>query len=186
MTKALILTAITGTQAGKRLTMSDRVTAIGSASTNNVVLHDRLIEPRHAEIRQVLERWFVVPLSPGGVGIALNGLDVKGQSRLNVGDALTLGTVTYTVGFEDVIEREVGTPKASRSSVPRLGEYFTRRGIMTAEQVEKTAKRQDELLRNGTRLPFGRVAYDMGFINRSQLDTALAEQRGDFNDHFLD
>ena len=47
-------------------------------------------------------------------------------------------------------------------------------------------ERQAELLQSGTRVPFGKVAYDMGFINRSQLDSALADQRGDFNDRFLD
>jgi hypothetical protein len=185
MTKALVLTAITGTQAGKRLTMAARVNSIGSASDNDVVLHDRLIGSRHAEIRQVLERWFVVPLG-GSNGLALNGLDVRGQSRLNLGDALTLGSVTYTVGFEDIVEREVGTQPASNSGVPRLGEYFVRRGIMSSEQVARAAERQATLQRNGTRLPFGQVAYDMGFISRSQLDTALSEQRSDFNDRFWD
>ena len=186
MAKALVLTAITGTQAGKRHSLTARITTIGSATSNDIVLSDRLIEPRHVEIRQVLERWFVVPLTSGSIGVALNGLDVKSQSRLNLGDALTLGTVTYTVGFEEIVEREVGIPKASSSGVPRLGEYFTRRGIMNADQLERTAQRQAELLQSGSRVPFGRVAYDMGFINRSQLDTALAEQRGDFNDRFLD
>lgn len=186
MAKALVLTAITGTQAGKRYSLASRVTTIGSASKNDIVLHDRLIEPHHIEIRQVLERWFVVPLVAGSVGIALNGLDVKSQNRLNLGDALTLGTITYTVGFEEVVEREVGIPKTNSNGVPRLGEYFTRRGIMTADQAERTARRQAELLRNGERVEFGRVAFNMGFINRSQLDTALAEQRGDFNDRFLD
>ena len=185
MAKALVLTAITGSHAGKRLTLSERVNTIGSASGNTVVLHDRQIEPRYVEIRQVLERWFVVPLgSPQG--LALNGLDVRGQSRLNLGDALTLGSVTYTVGFEDIVEREVGTQPTSNTGVPRLGEYFMRRGIMTSEQVARAAERQAALQNSGTRLPFGQVAYDMGFINRSQLDAALSEQRSDFNDRFWD
>ncbi|MFL5800661.1 MAG: FHA domain-containing protein [Roseiflexaceae bacterium] len=183
MTKALVLTA---THSGKRITLTARINVIGSAPTNDMVLHDRLITPRHAEVRQVLERWFLVPLSVGGQGIALNGLDVKGQSRLNLGDALTLGSVTYTVGFEEVVEREVGTPQPKSSGVPRLGEYFVRRGIMSSEQVTRAAERQAALLRSGTRLPFGQVAYEMGFINRSQLDAALAEQRSDFNERFWD
>ena len=185
MPKALVLTAITGSQAGKRLTCTARVNTIGSAPNNDIVLHDRLIGPRHLEVRQVLERWFVVPLASGGQGISLNGIDVRGQNRLNFGDALTIGSVTYTVGFEDVAEREVGTQPSS-SSVPRLGEYFMRRGIMTNEQVTRAAERQAALQRSGTRLPFGQVAYEMGFINRSQLDSALAEQRSDFNDRFWD
>ena len=186
MAKALVLTAITGSQAGKRISLAARVNTIGSAPTNDVVLHDRQIMTRHVEIRQVLERWFVVPLTNGSEGLALNGLDVRSQSRLNLGDALTLGSITYTVGFEDVVEREVGTPPAASSGVPRLGEYFVRRGIMTNEQVARAAERQNALQRSGTRLPFGQVAYDMGFINRSQLDSALSEQRSDFNDRFWD
>ena len=186
MAKALVLTAITGSQAGKRITLSGRTSSIGSAATNEVVLHDRLVSARHIEIRQVLERWFVVPLSGSSQGLALNGLDVKGQSRLNLGDALTLGSTTYTVGFEEVVEREVGTTEPSKSGVPRLGEYFMRRGLMSSEQVTRAAERQAALQRSGSRLPFGQVAYDMGFINRSQLDAALAEQRSDFNDRFWD
>jgi hypothetical protein len=185
MSKALVLTAITGSHAGKRFTLAARVNSIGSATNNDVVLYDRFIEPRHIEIRQVLERWFVVPLAAGGQGIALNGMDVRGQSRLNLGDALTLGSVTYTIGFEEIAEREVGTPPA-KSSVPRLGEYFLRRGLMTGDQVTRAAERQAALQHNGTRLPFGQVAYDLGYINRSQLDAALAEQRSDFNDRFWD
>jgi len=186
MAKALVLTAITGARAGERHVLASRVSTVGSASSNDLVLRDRLIEPRHVEIRQVLERWFVVPLVAGSRGVALNGLDVRSQSRLNLGDALTLGTTTYTVGFEDTVEREVGTAPSSGGTVPRLGEYFMRRGIMTAADVERTVQRQAELLRSGTRLPFGKVAYDMGFINRAQLDAVLAEQRGDFNERFLD
>jgi hypothetical protein len=186
MAKALVLTAITGPQAGKRITLSARTSTIGSAAGSDVVLHDRLIGARHVEIRQVLERWFAVPLNGSSQGLALNGMDVKGQSRLNLGDALTLGSTTYTVGFEEIVEREVGTQQAAKTIVPRLGEYFLRRGLMSGEQVTRAAERQAALQRSGTRLPFGQVAYDMGFINRSQLDAALAEQRSDFNDRFWD
>ncbi len=185
MAKALILRAITGTQAGQRHMLTNRSSTIGTASTNDVVLHDRLLTPRHIEIRQVLERWFVVPLAAGSQGIALNGMPIGGQSRLNPGDTLTLGSVTYAVDFEEVAERVVGTPAASGShGVPRLGEYFLRRGLLTGEQVAKVAERQAQLQRDGSRLQFGQIAYDMGFINRSQLDAALADQRSDFNDRF--
>jgi hypothetical protein len=185
MAKALILRAITGTQAGQRHMLTNRSSTIGTASTNDVVLHDRLLTPRHIEIRQALERWFVVPLAAGSQGMALNGMPISGQSRLNPGDTLTLGSVTYAVDFEEVAERVVGTPAASGShGVPRLGEYFLRRGLLTGEQVAKVAERQAQLQRDGSRLQFGQVAYDMGFINRSQLDAALADQRSDFNDRF--
>lgn len=184
MAKALILRAITGTQAGLRHTLMNRSSTIGTASTNDVTLHDRLLTPRHIEIRQVLERWFVVPLAAGSQGIALNGMPISGQSRLNPGDNLTLGSVTYAVDFEEVAERAVGTPAAASHGVPRLGEYFQRRGLLSGEQVAKVAERQAQLQRDGSRLQFGQVAYEMGFISRSQLDAALADQRSDFNDRF--
>jgi len=185
MAKALVLRAITGTQAGSRHTLANRSSTIGTASANDVVLHDRLLSPRHVEIRQVLERWFVVPLAAGGQGVALNGMPISGQSRLNPGDTLTLGSVTYAVELEEIVERAVGTSSSAGShGVPRLGEYFLRRGLLTGEQVARVAERQAQLQRDGSRLQFGQVAYEMGFISRSQLDAALADQRSDFNDRF--
>jgi type III secretion system (T3SS) inner membrane Yop/YscD-like protein len=186
MAKALVLRAITGPQAGQRHVLTARVSTIGTASSNDLVLHDRLLNPRHLEIRQVLERWFVVPLTGGSQAIALNGLSVTGQGRLNAGDSLTVGSVTYNVSFEDVVEREVGAQPASASGVPRLGEYFIRRGLLTAEQVAKVSERQATFERSGQRIQFGQVAHDMGFINRSQLDAALSDQRWDFNSRFSD
>ena len=185
MPKALLLRAITGTQAGSRHVLTNRSSTIGTASTNDVVLHDRLLTPRHVEIRQVLERWFVVPLAAGGQGVALNGMPIGGQSRLNPGDTLTLGSVTYAVDLEEVAERAVGAPASgSTPVVPRLGEYFLRRGLLSNEQVARIAERQAQLQRDGSRLQFGQVAYEMGFISRSQLDAALSDQRSDFNDRF--
>ena len=187
MSKALVLRAITGSQAGHRHHLSARTNTVGAAPGNDLVLRDRMLEPRHAEIRQVLERWFIVPLAPGGQGLALNGLPVKGQSRLNPGDALTIGSVTYTIELEDIVEQEVGSPRPSGTSgVPKLGEYFIRRGQLSPYQVQRVVERQAELGRSGTHLPFGQVAHDLGYITRSQLDTALADQRNDFNDRFWD
>ena len=64
----------------------------------------------------MLERWFVVPLAAGSQAIALNGLSVNGQSRLSAGDALTIGSVTYMIAFEDIVEQEVGAPRSGRRS----------------------------------------------------------------------
>jgi hypothetical protein len=187
MAKALVLHAITGARAGERHVLAARVNSIGSASNNDMVLHDRLLSPRHVEIRQVLERWFVVPVAAGSQALSLNGMAVSGQSRLNEGDRLTLGSVTYSVGFEEIVEREVGAQRPTNSNgVPRLGEYFRRRGLLTAEQVAKVTDRQAQFERSGSKIPFGQVAYDLGYISRSQLDSALAEQRSDFNDRFWD
>src|SRR5947208_3604631 len=46
MAKALVLTAITGARAGERHVLASRVATVGSASSNDLVLRDRLIEPR--------------------------------------------------------------------------------------------------------------------------------------------
>lgn len=185
MAKALVLRAITGTQAGKRHTLTARVSTVGSASNNDLVLHDRLLNPRHIEIRQVLERWFVVPVAQNSQGVALNGMPVSSQSRLNPGDALTLGSVTYMVELEEVLEQEFGAaPAHTNSGVPRIGEYFIRRGVLNRDQVMAVAERQMRLQRDGSRIQFGQVAYEMGIISRSQLDMALADQRSDFNDRF--
>ena len=86
--------------------------------------------------------------------------------------------------LEEVIEQEVGHVAAGNNSVPRLGEYFIKRGILNRDQVMAVAERQSRLQRDGSRLQFGQVAYEMGFITRSQLDMALADQRSDFNDRF--
>ena len=86
-----------------------------------------------------------------------------------------------------IVEQEVGSARPSGTSgVPKLGEYFIRRGMLSPGQVQRVIERQNELGRSGSRLPFGQVAYDMGFISRSQLDTALADLRNDFNERFWD
>lgn len=185
MAKALVLRAISGTHVGKRHTLSARVNSIGTASSNDLVLHDRLLSPRHLEIKQVLERWFAVPLAAGSQALALNGLPINGQSRLNPGDALTIGGITYLIEFEEVAEQAVGqAPTPANNTVPKLGEYFIRRGILSRDQVLKVAERQNRLQRDGSRMQFGQIAYEMGYISRSQLDMALADQRSDFNDRF--
>lgn len=183
MVKTLVLTAITGTQIGRRYSVSDRSGSIGSSSSCTIAINDRQLAARHAEVRQMLDRWFIVPLTSGG--ISLNGMPVTGQSRLNPGDQLSLGTTTYRVSYEELEEQEVGAP-ATTQGVPRLGDYFVQRGILTSEQIARVARRQSEMQRNGVTLPFGQIAYDMGLINRSQLERALSDQRNDFNTRFHD
>lgn len=185
MVKALVLTAITGAQIGRRYTVSERVSTIGSGPQCDVSLNDRHLSARHAEVRQIFDRWFIVPLAPGG--ISLNGIPVSGQSRLNPGDQLTLGGTTYRISYEALEERALGAaPGTQTQSVLRLGEYFIRRGILTPEQVARVVRRQQDLQSSGVTLPFGQIAYEMGFINRAQLEQALNEQRADFQAHFHD
>lgn len=185
MTLVLELTPITGAQLKRRLTTTGRLTKIGSSSSNDLVMQERQIEPRHAEIHQILDRFFVIPLVPNGRGISLNGLPVTSRSRLNPGDTLTLGVISYRLAITELLEQEVGSARSGQQ-VPRLGEYFIRRNLMNAENVAKVAKRQNDLERTNQRVAFGQLAYELGYISRSQLDAALADQRNDFNERFRD
>lgn len=184
MAKVLTLTAITGAQIGRSYSVESRTAVIGSAPSADVQIQDRVMDPRHAELRQILDRWFIVPLTPSGAGLSLNGLPVTGQSRLNPGDKLTLGSTMYQVQVTEAEEREAGSSTGITSGVPRLGEYFRRRGIMSAEQIDKVAKRQVELQQSGSRITFGQLAYEMGYVNRNQLENALSDQREDFYQRF--
>jgi pSer/pThr/pTyr-binding forkhead associated (FHA) protein len=186
MRKILILNAVSSSHYGKRHTIEMRSMSLGSATNNDIVVQDRSIAPRHAEFRQILDRWFVLPLAPGEGGISINGMPITGQSRLNHGDRLTIGNVTYQTVLAEVEERSFGSAVSSQSNLPRLGEYLVRRGLMTGEQAARTARRQDEILRTGRNLQFGQVALEMGYISRSQLDAVLADQRADFNRRFND
>lgn len=186
MAKMLILTAVTGAQLGKRFTVSGRNSVIGSATGCDVVLVDRLIEPRHAEVRTMLESWFIVPLVSGGSGISVNGAIARGQSRIRHGDKVTIGSTTFLIAVEELAEREVGGPPPATNGVPRLGEYLVERGILTRDQVQRAVDRQTTLQRSGVSRQLGEIAYEMGFLNRSQLDRILADQRNEFNSRWRD
>lgn len=113
MAKSLILTGISGSKVGVRQIIAGRSNVIGSASGCNLVFKDRLVHSRHAEIRQVLDRWFVVPLE-ATAQVFINGQTVRGQSRLNDGDTLTVGTVTFTVSLGDELAQAVGSAGKSK------------------------------------------------------------------------
>jgi pSer/pThr/pTyr-binding forkhead associated (FHA) protein len=107
MAKTLVLIGISGSRVGQGMPIVARTCTLGSASTCDVVLHDRLIQPQHAEIRQMLAGWFVAPLSPSAA-VAINGTPVNGQGRIQEGDLLTLGSVTFKAALQEVSAREVG------------------------------------------------------------------------------
>lgn len=107
MAKALLLTGISGSRVGQQTAVIGRSYVIGSGSACDLVLHDRQVVPRHAEIRMSLDRWFIVPLDPSAM-IAVNGTRVTSQNRLVEGDLLTIGTVTFKAAIGEVQERSVG------------------------------------------------------------------------------
>jgi pSer/pThr/pTyr-binding forkhead associated (FHA) protein len=83
--------------------VSGKLSMIGSASGCDILLHDRQVLPRHAEIRVLLDRWFIVPLAAGAL-VFVNGTPVRGTQRIDEGDLVTVGTATFKVAFQEVNE----------------------------------------------------------------------------------
>jgi pSer/pThr/pTyr-binding forkhead associated (FHA) protein len=101
--KSLVLTGISGSRVGQPTIVSGRQSLIGSGSGCDLVLHDRQVLPRHAEIRVLLERWFIVPLDAGAL-VFVNGLPVRGKQRVDEGDLVTVGTATFKAAIQEVNE----------------------------------------------------------------------------------
>jgi pSer/pThr/pTyr-binding forkhead associated (FHA) protein len=107
MAKTLVLIGISGSRVGQATPVQARSCILGSADSCDLVLHDRQIQPRHAEIRQMLAGWFILPLSPGAA-VAVNGAPVTGQARVKENDLVTIGSVTFKAAFQEMSVREVG------------------------------------------------------------------------------
>jgi pSer/pThr/pTyr-binding forkhead associated (FHA) protein len=107
MAKALTLIGISGSRVGQSTVLEARSTVLGSASGCDMVMHDRLILPRHAELRVALDRWFILPLDPKAT-VFVNGQPVTGQQRIEPGDLLTVGTATFKAAIGAVAERQIG------------------------------------------------------------------------------
>lgn len=108
MPKSLVLIGISGSRVGQQTVFASRSNVVGSELGCDVVLHDRLVLPRHVELRVALDRWFVVPLDPKAT-IFVNGQRVTGQQRVDEGDLVTLGTATFKAALVDnASERQVG------------------------------------------------------------------------------
>ena len=107
MAKALSLIGISGSRVGNATLFTERSTLIGSDAHCDVVMHDRQVLPRHAELRVALDRWFILPLDPKAL-IFVNGTPVSGQQRIDEGDLVTLGTVTFKAMIGET-ERAVGS-----------------------------------------------------------------------------
>ena len=106
MAKALSLIGISGSRVGNSTRFTERSTIIGSDAGCGVVIHDRQVLPRHAELRVALDRWFILPLDPKAL-IFVNGAPVSAQQRIDESDLLTLGTATFKVTIGEA-ERAVG------------------------------------------------------------------------------
>jgi pSer/pThr/pTyr-binding forkhead associated (FHA) protein len=106
MAKALLLMGISGSRVGQTMVFTDRSTIVGSDSLCGVILRDRMVLPRHAELRVALERWFILRLDPNAA-LFVNGEPVTGQQRIDAGDLVTVGTATFKVALGDT-ERALG------------------------------------------------------------------------------
>jgi pSer/pThr/pTyr-binding forkhead associated (FHA) protein len=107
MAKALTLIGISGSRVGQSTVLEARNSVVGAASSCDVVMQDRLIMPRHAELRVTLDRWFIRPLDPKAT-VFVNGEPVTAQQRLETGDLVTMGTATFKAALGAVGERQVG------------------------------------------------------------------------------
>jgi predicted component of type VI protein secretion system len=109
MAKTLSLIGISGSRVGRSTLFSERSTLIGSDPSCGVVIHDRGVLPRHAELRVALDRWFILPLDPKAQ-LFVNGLPVSGQQRVDEGALVTIGTATFKATIGDA-ERAVGASR---------------------------------------------------------------------------
>jgi len=60
--------------------------------------------------------------------------------------------------------------------VPRMGEYLIQKGLITAEDLQKTLDYQLEQNTKGNTLLLGQALIDLKLIDRSELDQAVTEQ----------
>ncbi len=186
MPKIVRLTGIGGSRVGMHEMMSSRVSTVGSHPSCDLVLKDHLIIPRHAQIWQALERWFVKPLDPKAA-VFVNSQTIVAQGRLNDGDLITFGSATFQVTLTTVVEQAVGQPPPRpRSNIPYLGEYLVQHGIVTEHQITQALERQKKLQLQGRRIDLGEILYELGYVTRHQIAQAIQAQQHDFFEQFRD
>ncbi len=60
--------------------------------------------------------------------------------------------------------------------VPRMGEYLIRKGLITAENLQKALNYQQEATAKGTPLLLGQALIELKLLERAELDQAVTEQ----------
>lgn len=60
--------------------------------------------------------------------------------------------------------------------VPRMGEYLVKKGLVTAEDLQKALDYQQEEIAKGNTILLGQALVELKLIKRSQLDQAVTEQ----------
>jgi hypothetical protein len=186
MGKALILTGITGERIGLSTTFSARINIVGQGSNAGLSLRAINSIANYAELRQILERWFVVPQVPDAQ-VYINGTRVTSQALIKEGDLVSFGNSTFRASFTNVqAVGENSNPAQSEGIVPRIGEYLLRKGFVTRAQIDAAVQSQNDLRRKGRRVQLGDILHTMGAVSRAQLELALQDQRGDYYEQFRD
>src|SRR5512147_1923869 len=60
--------------------------------------------------------------------------------------------------------------------VPRMGEYLIRKGLITAENLQKALNYQQEATARGTPVLLGQALVELKLLERAELDQAVTEQ----------
>ena len=60
--------------------------------------------------------------------------------------------------------------------VPRMGEYLIQKGLISAEDLQKTLDYQLEQTTQGNAMLLGQALIDLNLVDRSELDQAVTEQ----------
>ncbi len=60
--------------------------------------------------------------------------------------------------------------------VPRMGEYLIRKGLITAENLQKALNYQQAAMAKGTPILLGQALVDLKLLERADLDQAVTEQ----------
>ena len=71
-------------------------------------------------------------------------------------------------------------------SVPFLGEYLLRQGVISEQQLDMVLRRHRDLASRGTHKLVGQVMVELGYISQNQLETWLQQQNYDYSDRFRD
>jgi hypothetical protein len=66
------------------------------------------------------------------------------------------------------------------NSIPQIGEYLLRQGIVGPREVQLALTRQRELAELGKERRFGEILVEMGFASTAQVDKAATRQSDEF------
>ncbi|BCV20973.1 FHA domain-containing protein [Moorella sp. Hama-1] len=95
-----------GLKRGESYSLGENI-SIGRDNHNDIIINDSHVSARHAVINQQGGEWQLLDLDSTN-GTYLNGQRLTGPHSLRPGDKISIGGVTFKVGWED----------ASRSPVP--------------------------------------------------------------------